>query len=167
MTPMTVGVATVVIGALVLAGWLPLRERPGLGTVCNVVVIGLAIDVMLPLFGDPEGLVARWASVAAGIGLIGLGSGLYLSTDLGPGPRDGLMTGISRRTGWPVATVRAVIELSVLAAGWALGGTVGLGTLAFALAVGPAVALGLRLVKVAYHRGASKRLTRETRQGPQ
>lgn len=142
-TPLTIGAVTVLVGAAVLACWIPLRERPGLGTVCNVVVIGVAIDVTLALLGIPEPLVARWLFVLAGVALIGLGSGLYLSTRLGPGPRDGLMTGIHRRTGWPVAGVRGGIEVTVLAAGWVLGGTVGLGTIAFAALIGPAVGSAL------------------------
>lgn len=145
VTPLTIGAATQVIGLVVLCGWIPLRERPGLGTVANVVVIGIAIDVMLGILPTPDGIVLRWAAVAAGVGLVGIGSGLYLSADLGPGPRDGWMTGLTQRTGWPVSAVRFGIEVGVLAAGWALGGTVGLGTVAFALLIGPAVGVGLRL----------------------
>jgi uncharacterized protein len=145
-TPLTVGIATQLIGVLVLCGWIPLRERPGLGTVGNVVVIGLAIDVMRPLLPTPEALVGRGAAALAGIALVGLGSGLYLSARLGPGPRDGWMTGIHRRTGWPVAAVRFGIEATVLGAGWLLGGTVGVGTVAYALLIGPAVGTALRLL---------------------
>lgn len=144
VTPLTVGVATQVIGLLVLCGWIPLRERPGLGTVLNVVVIGIALDVMLPLMPDFDGLAVRAVAVLIGVALVGLGSGLYLNAHLGPGPRDGLMTGINRRTGWPVFAVRLGIEAGVLAAGWRLGGTVGVGTVAFALLIGPAVATSLR-----------------------
>ncbi len=145
-TPLSIGVVTVLIGALVLAGWVPLRERPGLGTVLNIIVIGLAIDVMLLVLPTPQGLPARGALVLAGTALVGLASGMYLTTGLGAGPRDGLMTGLHRRLGRPIWSVRLVIEVSVLAAGWLLGGTVGLGTLAHALLVGPAVGLGLRVV---------------------
>lgn len=146
VTPLSIGVATQVIGLVVLCGWIPLRERPGIGTVSNVVVIGLAIDVMLAVLPTPSGLALRTVWLLAGIGLVGLGSGLYLSVDLGPGPRDGWMTGLHARTGWPVSLVRLGIEVTVLAGGWALGGTVGVGTVAFALLIGPAVGLGLRVV---------------------
>jgi uncharacterized protein len=146
VTPLTIGIATQVIGVVVLCGWIPLRERPGLGTVANVVVIGIAIDVMLPLLPSADGLALRSAATLLGIALVGLGSGLYLSADLGPGPRDGWMTGLHRRFGWPVSGVRAGIEVSVLVAGWLLGGTAGLGTVAFALLIGPAVGTSLRLL---------------------
>lgn len=144
-TPLSIGVATQVIGVVVLLGWLPLRERPGIGTLLNVVVIGLAIDVMRPLLPDPAGWASRGAMLLAGTALVGLGSGYYLSAALGPGPRDGLMTGLHRHTGAPIALVRGGIELSALTAGWLLGGTVGVGTVAFALLVGTAVQLGLRV----------------------
>lgn len=147
-TPLTVGTATQLIGVVVLLGWLPLRERPGLGTMLNVVVIGLAIDAMRPFIPDADGLVPRAAMVLAGVGLVGLGSGLYLSADRGPGPRDGLMTGIHRRSGLPIAAVRGGIELTALTAGWLLGGTVGAGTVAFALLIGPSVQAGMRLAGV-------------------
>jgi len=145
-TPLSVGIATLLIGAVVLLGWVPLRERPGLGTVCNVVVIGLAIDVMLPLVPDPGAFGARGVQALAGIAAVGLGSGLYLTAALGPGPRDGWMTGLCRRYGWPVWRVRLGIEAAVLALGWLLGGTIGLGTVAYTLLIGFAVDAGLRLV---------------------
>lgn len=156
ISPLSIGAATQVIGVVVLCGWLPLRERPGLGTIANVVVIGFSIDVMLALLPAPSGLVGRSACVVAGVALVGLGSGLYLSADLGAGPRDGWMTGITRRTGWPVSAVRFGIEATVLAGGWALGGTVGLGTLAFALLVGPSVGVCLRLVGLRRRDGAPR-----------
>jgi uncharacterized protein len=146
VTPLTIGIATQLIGVAVLCAWIPLRERPGLGTVTNVILIGIAIDVMLPLVPAPEAMVPRIALLLGGIGLVGLGSGLYLTAGLGPGPRDGLMTGLHRRYGWPVSAVRGGIEISVLAAGWLLGGTVGLGTVAFAVLIGPAVGSVLRLL---------------------
>lgn len=144
-SPLSIGVATVLIGVAVLAAWWPLRERPGLGTVANVVVIGLALDAVLVVLPDPRALVARWLLLLAGVAVVGLGSGLYLTTALGPGPRDGLMTGLARAAGRPFGLVRGVIEVSALALGIALGGTAGLGTLAFALLIGPAVGLGVRL----------------------
>lgn len=144
-TPLSIGIATQLIGFTVLLGWIPLRERPGLGTICNVVVVGIAIDVMLLVLPSPEVWLTRGASLLAGIGLVGLGSGLYLSADLGPGPRDGWMTGLHRRFSWPISRVRLGIEVGVLAAGAALGGEVGVGTLAFALLIGYAVAGAMRL----------------------
>lgn len=144
-TPLTVGTATVATSFGVLLLWIPLRERPGLGTLANAVVIGLAIDATLTVLA-PAPLGARVGELLGGIGLVGLGSALYLGAALGPGPRDGLMTGLHRVTRRPLALLRAVIELSALAAGWALGGTVGVGMVAFALLVGPAVALGMRLL---------------------
>lgn len=146
VTPLSIGVATQVIGVAVLCGWIPLRVRPGLGTIANVIVIGVAIDVMLAVLPAPSGLPLRALALLGGVALIGLGSGLYLSAGMGPGPRDGWMTGIHARTAWPVSAVRLGIEVAVLAGGWALGGTVGVGTVAFALLIGPSVGVGLRLV---------------------
>lgn len=138
-TPLPVGIATVAVSFLVLLIWIPLRQRPGLGTIANAVVIGVAIDVSLLWLPEWEALGPRYGLVAVGIALVGLGSGVYLTTFLGPGPRDGLMTGVSRRTGLSLRVVRTGIEILALTTGAVLGGTVGLGTLAFALLVGPAV----------------------------
>lgn len=143
--PMSIGLATFVVSAIVLLLWIPLRERPGLGTISNAVVIALALQVMVMVLPTPDGAVARLAFVLVGIALIGVGSGLYLTTNLGPGPRDGWMTGVHLRTGWPISAVRLGIEVTVVAIGWLLGGTVGIGTVLFALLVGPAVGYGLRL----------------------
>ena len=143
-TPLGVGSATIVISGLVLLAWIPLRQRPGLGTIANAIVVGWVLGLVLLAIGDLSGTPLRWAGLLGGIALVGLGSGLYLGAALGPGPRDGLMTGLHRLTGRPVAGVRAGIELSAVALGAVLGGTIGIGTLAFALLVGPAVAVGLR-----------------------
>ena len=145
-TPLTIGIATQVIGVLVLAGWFPLRVRPGLGTICNVVVIGIAIDVMLLVLPHPQAVASRVVALLIGTALVGIGSGFYLTAELGPGPRDGWMTGLHRRFGWPLAWIRLSIELSVLALGAALGGTVGLGTVLFALLIGPAVGMAMRVL---------------------
>jgi uncharacterized protein len=146
-SPLSIGGATLVISVVVLLAWLPLREVPGLGTLANAVVIAVGIDVMLRVLPQPSAAAGRLAEVAAAICCIGIGSGLYLTTWLGPGPRDGLMTGIARRGGWPIAGVRLSLELSVLVAGYLLGGRVGIGTVVFALTIGYAVTTAMRLLQ--------------------
>lgn len=162
--PISIGLATFLTSVTVLLLWIPLRERPGLGTVMNAIVIATALQVMVEVlpstFPDTlAGMAARVGMVLAGITLIGLGSGIYLTTGLGPGPRDGWMTGIHQRTGWPVSRVRLLIEAVVLGVGWLLGGTVGIGTVLFALLVGPSVGYGLRLVAVLDRRSTSTVVT--------
>lgn len=152
---LSIGEATLAISAVVLVGWIPLRERPGLGTIANAVVIAVAIDVMLDLLPQPHARAARLGEVVAAIVSIGIGSGLYLTTWLGPGPRDGWMTALARRTGVPIATVRLSIEVSVLVIGWVLGGRVGLGTVVFALSVGYAVSLSMAVLERLSSRGQS------------
>ena len=144
-TPLSVGAATIATSFVLLLLWIPLGQRPGLGTILNAIVVGLALDATLLVLPDDAPLAVRSLEVLAGIALVGIGSGLYLSTVLGPGPRDGLMTGLHRITGISVATVRTAIEVSALLVGVLLGGRFGIGTIAFALLIGPAVALGLRL----------------------
>lgn len=136
---MAFGVVTTLIGALVLLLWIPLRQKPGIGTVLNVLMIGPSAEVCLALVPAPEQLWARALLFAGGLLLLAVATGLYIGARLGPGPRDGLMTGMHRRFGWPIWAVRTGIEVVVLGLGWALGGTVGLGTVAFALLVGPLV----------------------------
>ncbi|MBJ7516295.1 MAG: hypothetical protein JHC82_08685 [Stenotrophomonas sp.] len=136
-TPLSFGLATNVIGAVVLLLWWPLRQKPGLGTVLNVLLIGPAAQVGLWLLPAVESLPLRLPLFAGGLLLIALATGLYIGARLGPGPRDGLMTGLHARTGWPIWQVRSLIEGSALLVGWLLGGNVGLGTLAFALLIGP------------------------------
>jgi uncharacterized membrane protein YczE len=143
-TPLAIGTATILISGLVMLAWIPLHQRPGIGTIANAVLIGVAIDVMLPLLPGPGGIVERYAFVAVGIALVGIGSGLYLTAHLGPGPRDGLMTGIHYRTGMSLRLVRTILEGSALVVGWLLGGRVGVGTVAFAVLVGPAVQAAVR-----------------------
>ena len=142
-TGLGIGWTTFGVSIGVLALWIPLRQRPGLGTVMNIIVIALAIGVTYPRVSTPDSLIGQLGFVFLGIGLIGLGSGFYLTSGHGPGPRDGWMTGLHRVTGWPVGRVRLLIEVTVLVAGWALGGIVGIGTALFALLVGQSVALGL------------------------
>ncbi|MEF2278624.1 YitT family protein [Deinococcus sp. YIM 134068] len=144
--PLSIGMVSVLTGVLIVAFTaLRLRERVGPGTVVNVVLIGVFLDVLGPLVPDPDALAARWVQFVLGVALLGLATGTYVAAGLGAGPRDGLILGLSRVTGWNVARVRTGIELVVLAVGWVLGGLVGWGTLVFALGSGPAMAAGLAL----------------------
>ena len=145
-TPLAVGTATVVISFFVLALWIPLHQRPGLGTVLNAIVIGVAIDLALPVLPDTGIVALRLGYVGLGIALVAVGSGLYLTTRLGPGPRDGLMTGLHRRTGRSLRLVRTLIEGTALVGGFLLGGKVGIGTVAFAVLIGPGVQAAVRLL---------------------
>ncbi|SCL18584.1 Uncharacterized membrane protein YczE [Micromonospora pallida] len=149
-TGLSIGTVIILVGALVLLLWVPLRQRPGLGTVSNVLVIGLVVDASLALLPDVHPLAARGALLVAGILFNGLATALYLGARLGAGPRDGLMTGyVARHPGRSVRLVRTVIEVTVLSLGWLLGGTVGVGTVAYALAIGPLAQAFLPLVTVA------------------
>jgi uncharacterized membrane protein YczE len=145
---LSIGQWSVIIGALVLLLWIPLRERPGLGTVSNVVVIGLALDAFLAHLSAPASMPARIALLVAGIVVNGVATAAYVGASLGPGPRDGLMTGLVRTTGRPVGVVRTAIELSVVLVGWLLGGNLALGTVLFVLAIGPLVHVFLPLLTV-------------------
>jgi uncharacterized membrane protein YczE len=145
---LTIGQWSVIIGALVLLLWIPLRERPGLGTVSNVVVIGLALDAFLALLSAPTSMPARIALLVTGICVNGVATAAYVGASLGPGPRDGLMTGLVRITGRPVGLVRTAIEVSVVLVGWLLGGNLALGTVLFVLAIGPLVHVFLPLLTV-------------------
>ncbi|MER7765000.1 hypothetical protein [Streptomyces sp. NPDC097619] len=140
----SIGLVSVAVGALVLLLWVPLRQRPGLGTVSNVFVVGLTMDGTIALVPAADGLWAQSLMLAAGVLLNGVATGLYISARYGPGPRDGLMTGLHRRTGRSIRLVRTGIELTVLAAGFLLGGTVGVATLVYALAIGPLAQFFLR-----------------------
>ena len=136
---LSLGTVTILVGILVLLAWVPLRQRPGLGTVSNVVVIGLAVDAALALLEPPSALSARVLFAASGIALNAVATAAYIGVQLGPGPRDGLMTGLVRRTGGSVRLVRTAIEVAVVISGWLLGGTLGLVTVAYALSIGPLV----------------------------
>lgn len=143
-TGISFGLVTVFVGVVVLLLWIPLREKPGIGTVLNALMLGPVAQFVIWAFPAPEHLVVRVPLFALGLGLVALGSGLYIGAQFGPGPRDGLMTGINRITGWPVWAVRTGIEVTVLLVGWLLGGNVGFGTLAFALLIGPLAAPAMR-----------------------
>jgi uncharacterized membrane protein YczE len=144
----SVGTVTIAVGVIVLMLWIPLREKPGIGTVCNVLVIGVSVDaalVALPTTGSP---LAHMLLAGAGIVLNAAATAAYIGARLGPGPRDGLMTGLVRRTGGSVRLVRTVIEVVVVVAGWALGGTLGVTTVLYALAIGPLVQVFLPRLSV-------------------
>jgi len=138
-TGLTLGTITVIVGVLVLLMWVPLRERPGLGTVSNVLVIGVSVDAALALLPTPDAGWVRAGLAAAGIVLNAVATAMYIGARFGAGPRDGLMTGLVRRTGASVRLVKTSIEVGVVIVGWLLGGTVGVATVVFALAVGPLV----------------------------
>ncbi|RPH24754.1 hypothetical protein EHN07_14360 [Buttiauxella warmboldiae] len=138
-----IGIVMIAVGVLVLLLWIPLRQKPGLGTISNVIVIGLAADAALGLMPPVEPLVARSLLLLAAILVNAIATGMYIGAGFGSGPRDGLMTGINARTGWSVRSVRTAIELTVLLAGWLMGGTFGVGTVLYALAIGPLIQLCL------------------------
>jgi uncharacterized membrane protein YczE len=147
-TGLAMGTASIFVGVAVLLLWLPLRERVGLGTVANALIVGLVIDVTMAVLDTPASMAARVGLLVVGIALFGPGSGLYIGAGLGPGPRDGLMTALARR-GRSVRTVRTAIELAVLVIGFVLGGSVGIGTVVFAVTVGPNVHLFLDRMTIA------------------
>ncbi|MFC6086506.1 membrane protein YczE [Sphaerisporangium aureirubrum] len=135
-TGLSVGTWIILIGALVMVFWIPLRQRPGIGTVSNIALLGLFVDLTIWLLPVPHNLAARWAYLLSAVVLVAAATGMYLGAALGPGPRDGLMTGL-HRLGLSIRAARTLIEVTVLAAGWLLGGTVGVGTVVFAVAIGP------------------------------
>ena len=143
---LSIGVITFFISLFVIFLWIFLNQKPGVGTVLNAIIIALMIDVSLAFIETPENYFSQMLMSIVAVLLVGLGSGFYLIANLGPGPRDGLMTGLQRKTNLPIALVRALLEISVVSIGWYLGGTVGIGTLLFAFGVGPSVALGLYIV---------------------
>ncbi|HEY5436696.1 MAG TPA: hypothetical protein VIK13_15815 [Candidatus Limnocylindrales bacterium] len=145
LTGLELGTVSILVGIPILAAWWPLGERPGVGTVLNIVFIGTATNVALSVVPPATALPAQLAMMLGGVVTIAIGSGLYLASDLGPGPRDGLMTGLHVRFGLPIHRARTLIELTVLIAGFLLGGTIGLGTVVFALAIGPLVQVSLRV----------------------
>ncbi|MFE5894663.1 YitT family protein [Streptomyces sp. NPDC056462] len=148
LTGLTIGVVSIIVGAAVLLLWIPLRQRPGLGTVSNVFVVGLAMDGTLALLPEAHSLAVRITLLLAGILLNGAATGLYIAAHFGPGPRDGLMTGLHQRTGRSIRLMRTAVEIVIVVTGFALGGTVGVGTLLYAVSIGPLAQLFLRVFAV-------------------
>ena len=145
-TSYSIGWCTFWLSISVLVLWIPLKQKPGIGTILNALIIAMVLDYTLPYLPNPENYGLKVLQVTIGVIITGLGSGFYLISNLGPGPRDGLMTGVQKITGKPIALVRGTIEVGVVFFGWLLGGTAGLGTIIFALGIGPAVALGIYFV---------------------
>ena len=142
----SIGITTFVVSLVVLLLWIPLSQRPGIGTIANAIIISIVLDVTLPFLPYPENYIFQLLQVIIGILIIGIGSGYYLAANLGPGPRDGLMTGLQRKTKQSFSIIRSGIEISVVLVGWYLGGIVGIGTILYALTIGPSVSLGLYIV---------------------
>ncbi|MBC9727034.1 YitT family protein [Streptomyces sp. TRM68367] len=145
LTGLSIGVVSIVVGAAVLLLWIPLSQRPGLGTVSNVFVVGIAMDGTLAAVPEAHSLAVRIPLLLAGIVLNGVATGLYIAARFGPGPRDGLMTGLHRRTGRSIRLMRTVVEVAVVVTGFVLGGTIGVGTLLYAVSIGPLAQLFLRV----------------------
>jgi uncharacterized membrane protein YczE len=145
-TGVGIGWITNIVGFLVLLLWIPLRQKPGVGTIANILLVGTSIQFVLWLVPPVSGLALQIPALLGGILLVALASGLYIGARFGPGPRDGLMTGMNARLGWPIWLCRALVEITVLAIGWLLGGNVGIGTILFAVLIGPLVHIALPLL---------------------
>ena len=143
---LSIGVITFFVSSFVLFLWFFLDQKPGIGTIMNIIIIAIMIDISIFYIETPENYVSKIIMAVIAVLIVGLGSGFYLIANLGPGPRDGLMVGVQIKTNFPIALVRAFLEITIVIIGWYLGGTVGIGTLLFAFGVGPAVALGLYIV---------------------
>ena len=142
---LSIGIITILISIVVLILWLPLNQKPGIGTILNALIIGVMIDICINFVATPENYFVQLFLAIVAVLMVGLGGGIYLIANLGAGPRDGLMVGLQKKTNFPIAIVRGFLEISVVSIGWYLGGTVGIGTLLFAFGIGPSVALGLFL----------------------
>ena len=142
----SIGIITFFLSIVVLIFWIPLKQKPGIGTILNALIVALMIDVCIKFIPTPENYITQLFLATTAVLTVGLGGGIYLVANLGAGPRDGLMVGLQKKTNLPIAAVRAFLEITVVSIGWYLGGTVGVGTLLFAFGVGPAVALGLFIV---------------------
>ena len=145
-TGYSIGITTFIVSIGVLILWIPLKQKPGIGTILNTIIISVILDVSLPYLPTPESFFLQALQVFIGVIIVGLGSGFYLISNLGPGSRDGLMTGLQKKTNLPIALIRATIEVSAVVFGFYLGGVVGIGTLVFAFGIGPAVSAGLFFV---------------------
>ena len=143
---LSIGTITLLISIVVLLLWIPLRQKPGMGTIFNALIIAIMIDVCIKYVPTPSNYINQLLLAVISVIMVGIGGGIYLVSNLGAGPRDGLMIGLQKLTNFPIAVVRATLEISVVSIGWYLGGTVGIGTLLFAFGIGPCVALGLYLV---------------------
>ena len=143
---LSIGTITLFISIVVLLLWIPLRQKPGMGTILNALIIAIMIDLCIKYVPTPSNYIYQLILAVISVIMVGIGGGIYLVSNLGAGPRDGLMIGLQKITNFPIAVVRATLEISVVSIGWYLGGTVGVGTLLFAFGIGPCVALGLLLV---------------------
>jgi hypothetical protein len=145
-TSFSIGFSTFLISVMVLLVWIPLKQKPGMGTILNAIILAIVIDASLPYLPNPANYTFKIIQVVIGVVIVGIGSGFYLVANLGAGPRDGLMIGLQKKTNLPIVSIRTILETSAVAAGWLMGGVVGLGTAIFAFGIGPAVGLGLYLV---------------------
>ena len=143
---LSIGVTTFIVSIFVLLLWYPLRQKPGLGTILNIILISIVIDLTIPILPYPKSFSFQIIQSVVAVFVVGLGSGFYLTANLGPGPRDGLMTGLQNLTNQPIALIRTIIEVSAVGVGFYLGGIVGIGTLLFAFGIGPTVSLGIFIV---------------------
>ena len=146
-TDLSVGTTTFLISIGILIFWIPLKQVPGIGTILNAIIIASTIDLTLPYLPQPNDTYLKLLQVCIGIFVVGLGSGIYLISNLGPGPRDGLMIGLQKQTGTSIPLIRTILELSAVISGWLLGGVVGIGTVLFVFGIGPCVGIGLTLVE--------------------
>ena len=145
-TNLSIGITTFIVSLVVLILWYPLKQKPGLGTILNIVLISIIIDLSTPILPYPKSFLFQIIQSIIAVFIVGLGSGFYLTANLGPGPRDGLMTGLQNLTNQPIALIRTIIEVAAVGLGFYLGGIVGLGTLLFAFGIGPAVSIGIFIV---------------------
>ena len=146
-TDLSVGTTTFLISIGILIFWIPLKQVPGIGTILNAIIIASTIDLTLPYLPQPNDTYLKLLQVCIGIFIVGLGSGIYLISNLGPGPRDGLMIGLQKQTGTSIPLIRTILELSAVISGWLFGGVVGIGTVLFVFGIGPCVGIGLTLVE--------------------
>ena len=145
-TNLSIGVTTFIVSLIVLILWYPLKQKPGVGTILNIILISIIIDLSIPILPYPKSFMFQIIQSVFAVFIVGLGSGFYLTANLGPGPRDGLMTGLQNLTNQPIALIRTIIEVSAVGLGFYLGGIVGIGTLLFAFGIGPAVSIGIFIV---------------------